>query len=80
MPLSKGDIDRLLDLLSTPERLAEALEKADQTLRDAYWQDKNLGIVAWLGSVVMPIAHNETDEEILSKVDPFDEDDDDDAS
>jgi len=68
MPLSKGDLDRLLDLLSTPDRRVEALDAADRTLRDAYWQDKNLGMVAWLGSTVMPLSHNETDPEILSKI------------
>jgi len=68
MSLSKGDLDRLLDLLSTPEKLESALDEADKVLRDAYWQDKNLGIVAWLGQVILPLAYRPVSTEAKSKI------------
>ncbi len=68
MPLSPGDLDRLLDLLSIPDSLSEGLDKADKALRQAYWTDKNVGIVAWLGGVVLPLVHRPLNDEDRSVV------------
>lgn len=71
MPLSPGDLDRLLDLLSNPDSLSDGLEKADQALRQAYWTDKNVGIIAWLGGVVLPLVHrpmNDADRSVVKTI------------
>lgn len=68
MPLSQGDLDRILDDLSAADRLSAGLAAADQAIRDAFWKDRNPGVIAWIGKVVLKMAGNDLSPDDHSQV------------